>query len=893
MRQVNAILGLILVILGISTCSAFAVPEMGNGWYWPTDYGNNIIFGWLQRNPYFGNKYHIAVDIKNDANRGVYSIGSGDIVAAGEYNGYGDNGSAKGGCVLVRYQAGDGTWFTALYGHLDSYRTSGHLNPGEQIGVSLPDWSPPHLHFGIHPGDSFNSGNWMTGYVVSTSDTLGYTDPIPFLNAHPQTPPCTAANVWWTGTPAQGWYRDDRILYYATSGSNVNVQENPGGADGVIHVNEVGQGWHDYSVHVWNSCGDVTIHWQGGYDTGAPSTNFSAPATSTWLPGGSTVAWNPTDGTSGISSFSFGWDNGSTNGQVPQGIHSVTVSATDNAGNNVTENHGPYWLDTIAPVPFLSGPATSTWLRTPQQVTWGATDATSGVSTKLLTWDNASTAAASPASIPEGKRTATVAATDVAGNTNSQVFGSFWIDTLAPIVSVNLNPSSPNGENGWYTLNPTMSISAIDPNGSDGSGVDDLFYSIDGSEQPFTTEVTISGDGVHSCAGRATDIAGNSGQIDLEVKIDTSAPVFTSVDTELVSNSLDILTASWECDDSESGIAEYEYSVYHKIGGDDKLAAGPVVTTQPYAYQPNLGLVRGETYYLLIRAKNNAGLYSVPMVSQDILATDATRDLAPSFNSGGVSVDAEARTSDNYMLVDSLGQFVVDTSTSSNFILESGYWHSEVTTTPVETVAIAKATDNNKLVQLGSATKPVVVTVAPGVFADRFYVEQPDRSSGIAVQFGTGLTMSLIPGDRVWILGTLNTIDSERIIQFAAPTFVIHDNPLGSLFVNNTWLGGSDLNTLTKGIDGAAGLNNIGLLVKTCGRVGKIDPNGAYFYINDGSNTTDGTKTNGEDNIGVRVAGDGRSYIGQFITVTGISSCFIDEGGKSQRLIRPVTITPL
>jgi len=706
---------------------------------------------------------------------------------------------------------------------------------------------------------------------------------------------CTAATVSWTSTPASGWYNSDHQLTYSVGGTSpINVVESPPG----MWISGKGQGWHDdYSVTVSNACGSDSKTWQGGWDTVAPSTNFTGPAISTWLPAGASVGWNPTDGTSGVVSSSFAWDNGSTNGTIPEGIHNVTVSATDRASNTVTETHGPYWLDTVVPVITLSGPATSTWITTPQTITWEVTDATSGFGNGTLTWDTGASSAISAsgsATLLEGKHQVNVAALDAAGNLGSTSGGPYWIDTFAPVVTLTPNPAAPNGENDWYTVIPTVTVSAIDPNGSNGSGVQNRFYSIDGSEQPYTAEVTLSDGGVHFVVGRATDVAGNSGQLGVEVRVDTTAPVLAAIHTQPESGVLDTLSASWECGDPDSAVAEYEYSIYRETGDTDELIAGPVTTTEPYAQEISLALARGETYYFIVRAKNNAGLYSNYIASDAITATDGIRDVAPSFNSGGVSVPAEARRSDNYMIVDSLGQFVVDTSTSGGVVLESGYWHSEVTTTPVETVAIAKATENNKLIQLGSPDKPVVVTVSPGMFTDRFYVEQPDRSSGIAVSFGEGLGMSLIPGNRVWILGTLNTVDGERVIQYAAPTFVFQSDPLGALFVNNSWLGGSDLNLLTKGIENAAGLNNLGLLVKTCGRVGKIDSAGTYFYINDGSNLSDGTKTDGEDNIGVRAAGDGRSYTsGQFVTVTGISSCFIDGGGKSRRLIRPVVIEPL
>jgi hypothetical protein len=158
---------------------------MSSGWFWPTGTGNfGGYLGWLGYNPGWG--YHLAQDMKNAAGSPIYSIGDGSIISAGEHNGYGNYGNGKGGCVLARYQAADGTWFTAMYGHLDNYKTSGSLAAGEIVGYTLPDWNPPHLHFSVHPGHDPEPNNPWRGYTSSTGQLYGFTDPIPFLNAHPR-----------------------------------------------------------------------------------------------------------------------------------------------------------------------------------------------------------------------------------------------------------------------------------------------------------------------------------------------------------------------------------------------------------------------------------------------------------------------------------------------------------------------------------------------------------------------------------------------------------------------------------------------------------------------------------------------------------------------------------
>ena len=747
-----------------------------------------------------------------------------------------------------------------------------------------------HLHFEIRTAN-LSADFWPSGY--SRDWVAGrYTHPTDFVDGHRSL--CTAATVSWTSTPPQNvWYNTDRQLVYSTAGTGpVTVTESPSGAvgDGVIWLSQGGQGGlRDYTVTVSNACGSDSKTWHGGYDTVAPSTNFSGPATSTWLPGGSAVAWNPTDGTSNIATSSLIWDNGSTTVQVPEGTHSVTVTATDNAGNNVTEIHAPYWLDTIAPAVSLSGPASSTWLRTPQQVVWGATDATSGIATKTLTWDIGGATSTSPAQIPEGKRTATVTATDSAAHQASQVFGPWWIDTTPPVVSTAFNPTSPTGENGWFITYPTISFSATDPNGADGSGVSSLSYVIDGgSQMPYTAPIPISTDGIHSYRATATDVAGNAGTTgDQIVKVDTSAPVFDAVYTDAEARSLDTLVAAWSCSDQDSGIAEYEYWIGTTAGDNNVRPA--TVTVNNWAYAMNLSLTNGQTYYFTIRAKNAAGLWNTPVSSQGILAAEGTRDVGPLLDSGGVSVPDQARTSTNYRMVDSIGQFVVDSSSSANYQVEHGYWHSDISFLQAASPGLAKAQANGVTLQIGTTDNPLVVTSSTSTFADRFYLEQTDKSSGIAVQYGAAGGRTLVEGDQVTVIGKMNTIAGERTLQFASPQWVGHTDPLNPLFVTVPCLGGWDLNQYTPGVLGGKGLNNIGLLVTTFGGlVSYRDSQGRFFYVDNGDGLYDGYS------YGVRIICDGflgggklaMPAYGKNVMVTGISSTTVING-HVVRAIRP------
>ncbi len=87
-----------------------------------------------------------------------------------------------------------------------------------------------------------------------------------------------------------------------------------------------------------------------------------------------------------------------------------------------------------------------------------------------------------------------------------------------------------------------------------------------------------------------------------------------------------------------------------------------------------------------------------------------------------------------------------------------------------------------------------------------------------------------------------------------------------------------------QGVIGGSGLNNVGLLIRTSGRVTQIGTD--YLYIDDGSNLRDGTLTGAEENIGVRVICDPTGYnAGDYLIVTGISSCFETPSGIVRRIL--------
>lgn len=171
--------------MGDTAAASVPPAALPSGWVLPTASSNFCgYFGWLGYSSAAGG-YHLAQDMCNPKGAPVYSIGDGDVIySSTQVGGYG-SGGARGGALVVRYRAADGAWFTALYGHLDNPRGSGHVSAGEVIGYSNT-YSPPHLHFAIHPGFDAASPNPYIGYTSNRSVTYGFVEPISFLNAHPR-----------------------------------------------------------------------------------------------------------------------------------------------------------------------------------------------------------------------------------------------------------------------------------------------------------------------------------------------------------------------------------------------------------------------------------------------------------------------------------------------------------------------------------------------------------------------------------------------------------------------------------------------------------------------------------------------------------------------------------
>ena len=161
--------------------------------------------------------------------------------------------------------------------------------------------------------------------------------------------------------------------------------------------------------------------------------------------------------------------------------------------------------------------------------------------------------------IGEGEHYLEVEAVDKFGNKND-IIKQFYVDDVAPTTTVKISPVEPNGLNGWYISNVTVTLLSDD----DGCGVNKTYYKINNEEWvEYIHPFSISEDGAHSVYYYTIDNLGNGEEIKvISVKIDKTPP---SIKVTGPSGKIETTTVtfSWDASDELSGIDGY----YYKIDG--------------------------------------------------------------------------------------------------------------------------------------------------------------------------------------------------------------------------------------------------------------------------------------------------------------------------------------
>ncbi len=203
---------------------------------------------------------------------------------------------------------------------------------------------------------------------------------------------------------------------------------------------------------------------------------------------------------------------------LSDGGHTVSVRASDNAGNTGSPATHSWTIDTTAPaVSITSGPAD------PTSATSAAVAFSSeaGATFECKLDGGSYSACTSPknySALSDGGHTVSVRASDNAGNTGSPATHSWTIDTTAPAVSITSGPAD-----------PTSATSAAVAFSSEAGATFEC--KLDGGSYSACTSpknYSALSDGGHTVSVRASDNAGNTGSPATHSwTIDTTAPVLT------------------------------------------------------------------------------------------------------------------------------------------------------------------------------------------------------------------------------------------------------------------------------------------------------------------------------------------------------------------------------
>lgn len=171
-----------------------------------------------------------------------------------------------------------------------------------------------------------------------------------------------------------------------------------------------------------------------------------------------------------------------------------------------------------------------------------------------------------------------------------------------------------------------------------------------------------------------------------------------------------------------------------------------------------------------------------------------------------------------------------------------------------------------KNIEDGSYVKLTSSYTVSAVFDNMFYIENADRTQGIGVYYDdVKANAPVAAGDEVTLQALVATDpNGERVLSDVTILTKAAGTAVKALGVSGAAIGGFATFQPALG----TGVNNIGLLVRSWGKVSSVGT--GYFVISDGS-------------ADVKVFSDATVAVGDFVKVTGISSC--DNGAKAIKAV--------
>ncbi|WP_058969107.1 Ig-like domain-containing protein [Type-D symbiont of Plautia stali] len=402
-----------------------------------------------------------------------------------------------------------------------------------------------------------------------------------------------------------------------------------------------------------NGTTPVAIANGGTTNDSTPALSGSAePGSVVTISEGATVLGSVTTAANGTWSF--------VTGSLGDGLHTLTITATDAAGNTGTAATVAFTVNTAAPTtptlvvtndvtsavvanngatndntPTLSGTATAGNIITIYDGTTvlGSTTAVAG-----NTWSFTSP------TLSNGSHTFTIKATDTLGNATAQVGNTtVTIDTVAPVASTlviaNDNGTNPvTVTNGGSTNDTTPRLSGV-VSAAEAGDIVRVYDNISGTavlvgsavvqaDGSWSTNSSVLAQGTHPLSVTVTDAAGNvSGSTTASVIIDTTAPAVQLTNTVNNNGTTAVTIANnGSTNDTTpalSGTAEAGSVVVVSEGG---VALGSVVAGANGTWSITTSALQDGTHTLTVTATDAAG--NVGTATNTITFTVSTATVA-------------------------------------------------------------------------------------------------------------------------------------------------------------------------------------------------------------------------------------------------------------------------
>lgn len=256
-----------------------------------------------------------------------------------------------------------------------------------------------------------------------------------------------------------------------------------------------------------------------------------------------------------------------------EGSYTLTITATDHAGNESTQSID-FVIDLTAPVVTVTHPIENSFFNTDVKPEYTVTDQYLNENLTISTL-NGQTYVAETTVSAEGVYELTVTAQDKAGNSSSASV-NFTIDLTAPIVTIN-NPADSSFANADvlpdYTvadtyLDETLTVATI-------------------NNEPYSVNTQVSVEGDYSFSVSAEDKAGNKASSTVSFSIDLTAPEISLSDV------------------ADGGF--YNGDVVPLIVSTDAHLAEQVVTLNNESYEPGTPVTEEGAYTLVVTATDEAG----------------------------------------------------------------------------------------------------------------------------------------------------------------------------------------------------------------------------------------------------------------------------------------------